>query len=781
MSTPTHSRVVADSPLKRKRVSSPTPPPHVHKDSPHLLLALPALLAVPPTHPNHVPSLQLSLLAAKRCIELRTYSSVSMSAQVECRAWTTFVEIAMKIVGAGLSSDGPEGVPWARGLETEIGSAVTKALALAQKYPSLRLYKHHLTLQHAQLAHWQHNYKFARALLRRHATSLSPSTDPHPHFYTTHLALVNFALSSTPVDIPSALHSINALVVLSEQWNDPEVALLAKVIKLRALVSSLRWAEVFPLLQTLENELGLIFIVNKPPKPESSDELKPIPTAIAPLAPRSLNTPTLPTPPTASPTATAKSPERSTLWASLELHILNLGVLAYVHAGRCDEANIRVARLHTVLDSGVLEREGIREGVIEVPIQATNDHPIPLLIHTTHPRVLFHLAFLVSAVAMRDATGRKPKPKVFAIEGLKVCDRERPKDGQKPVGRYLSWVGLRVRQDVEERLTKIEADLLCELVSVCIQRSEFSEAEEHISRLIAHTRTHNLWSAYAPRIALYHGHLAHLLLHPARALDCYALAVHLASQQEHPTNMSSKPTNDDTVHAGIATARFIRVAAQAGEVGLRLGMIREGDRGSGVLGGELRAWGGEVARECRELGGTLEAVGRVLEACLTDEILAAKNQLKTSLSITTGALDNHLRALVLALVSAHYIHTATDYAEVMLGTARQLAAGLGAPATKPSPKDRVTQAQDGAKEPRKVGNARLGLWVGERFLEIYRRTGRDKRARQQTNLNAEFVRILQDIGSKSGQGQKEVLSEAGKEEETAVTMDVNVDVVMNTS
>jgi len=119
MSSPTPTRVVP-SPLKRKRVSSPSPPPYVHKDSPHLLLALPALLALPPTHKHHVDSLQLSLLAARRCIELRDYSSVGMTPEIECRAWTTFVEIAMKIVGAGLSGDGPEGVPWAQGLENEV-------------------------------------------------------------------------------------------------------------------------------------------------------------------------------------------------------------------------------------------------------------------------------------------------------------------------------------------------------------------------------------------------------------------------------------------------------------------------------------------------------------------------------------------------------------------------------------------------------------------------------------------------------------------------------------
>jgi hypothetical protein len=72
-------------------------------------------------------------------------------------------------------------------------------------------------------------------------------------------------------------------------------------------------------------------------------------------------------------------------------------------------------------------------------MEATGPGHTPLFIHTTHPRVYFHLAFLVSAVAMRDATGRRPKPKVFAAEGLAVCERERPKPHQTAIGR-CKWV-----------------------------------------------------------------------------------------------------------------------------------------------------------------------------------------------------------------------------------------------------------------------------------------------------------------------------------------------------
>lgn len=43
---------------------------------------------------------------------------------------------------------------------------------------------------------------------------------------------------------------------------------------------------------------------------------------------------------------------------------------------------------------------------------------------TTHPRILYVLAFLLSAVAKRDPVGRKPRKGVFAKEGLGVLERE---------------------------------------------------------------------------------------------------------------------------------------------------------------------------------------------------------------------------------------------------------------------------------------------------------------------------------------------------------------------
>lgn len=189
-------------------------------------------------------------------------------------------------------------------------------------------------------------------------------------------------------------------------------------------------------------------------KPMTNAQLVSEPWTVTPLSIKCLNTPL------SSPKqliAVPSSPPKSELRATLELHVLTLGVLAHVQAGRSAGASKRIARLHTILDSGVLDRSGIRDGVVEVcdymadkqrdiddeahpacsqvSLEASGSGHAPLFIHTTHPRVFFHLAFLVSAVAMRDATGRRPKPKVFATEGLTVCERERPKPDQRATGR----------------------------------------------------------------------------------------------------------------------------------------------------------------------------------------------------------------------------------------------------------------------------------------------------------------------------------------------------------
>lgn len=140
----------------------------------------------------------------------------------------------------------------------------------------------------------------------------------------------------------------------------------------------------------------------------------------------------------------------------------------------------------------------------------------------------------------------------------------------------------------------------------------------------------------------------------------------------------------------------------------------------------------------------------------------SRQHLKQALELATKAQDNHLRALVLALIAAHYLHTAGDHARTMLQTCEQLAAGLGAPPTKGTGATQNTKST-----PVVVGNAPLGLWVGERFLgesalhrirclvalsvpstsvtELFKRAGKEARVQKQTAVNAQLTKAVSDL------------------------------------
>jgi hypothetical protein len=144
------------------------------------------------------------------------------------------------------------------------------------------------------------------------------------------------------------------------------------VIKLRALVSALRWTEVFPLLDALEPALDLEFPDSpKPPKSSSQPPLQPT-TNVMPSSQQSTATPlnaksvNIPLSDQKPSTVSPFKPPKSELRATLELHVLALGVIAHVQAGRSSEASKRIAKLHVVLDSDVLDRTGIRDGIVEV-------------------------------------------------------------------------------------------------------------------------------------------------------------------------------------------------------------------------------------------------------------------------------------------------------------------------------------------------------------------------------------------------------------------------------
>ncbi|KAJ3936138.1 MAG: hypothetical protein NXY57DRAFT_986899 [Lentinula lateritia] len=789
-----------------------------------LLLSMPYILIHPPNHQLHAHSLCMSLLALRRCLKIP-----GLSPDVECRALTSLAEVGMIVIDGGFSQQ--ELHVWANGIEPEVEEATSKGLMIAQKHPSLRIYRSQLTFLAAQLAAWQNNIKFARMLLRRLLTTYLPSDPPHI-IYTAHLKLISHLI--TPIDaqtrpnamapngsptklsqdVRQTMTAIQAMQKHAAQYGHTGVILLTRVLCLRQLVSSGLWDQVSEALAETEEALELEFSSEQDPSTDqpAGQSLRkglrvtdlntvhmnpPSPTKNSMNTKPSDTTEVRPSSESASAPAPPLKVFSTYFERSMALHTLIIGVVFCTYVGRVSDASQRLAHLHALLDAGALrfdkkpsnpvstsattspeasptadgsntantanieatlhktqESDDAACGIVRI---ALSEPSLPLYVQTTHPRILYILAFLVSCVAKKDPVGRRPKRKIFAVEGLSTWERELKKELNLP-----SFASMGDLEGIDLRLAKIKADLMCELVGVSIMRSEFEAAEQTLSVLIAHLRNADLFSSFACRITLHHAHLAHARGQTDRAMQCYEAAEAFAEER-----------GDD----------FVRVSARAGRACLKIGLSRdkecskkereeeakhktkrktraksrerkvdgenamEVDEDTAVVEPEtpveefedVQKLAEDVVEACRGMGGTMWSVGRVIEACLTDEILKSKQHLKSALSFASSAGDNHLRALILALVASHYFHTATDDALGMLAMCENLAAGLGAavkPATGTSGKEKTGDA---------IGNAPLRTWVSDRSLEIYKRTGNTPAARKQEAAN----RALQSLIRKS--------------------------------
>ncbi|KAG2093713.1 uncharacterized protein F5147DRAFT_820855 [Suillus discolor] len=129
------------------------------------------------------------------------------------------------------------------------------------------------------------------------------------------------------------------------------------------------------------------------------------------------------------------------------------------------------------------------------------------------------------------------------------------------------------------------------------------------------------------------------------------------------------------------------------------------------------------------------------------EIVGAKSHLKSALSLSSLAGENHLRALLLMQVGAQYLHTAPVHAMEMLAVCEMLGAVMGVKQKdvdgvkgggKGKEKETKTEGSDGS-----LGNTPLRLWVGERFLaqtstEIFKHTNKPHQVAKQEVYNAMY-------------------------------------------
>lgn len=140
-------RTHSTSRLQSQASSSLSPPPESSQPSTIpalrplppaiLLLALPGLLAHPPTHPDFGFSLFLSLRALRQCLALP-----ALAPDVECHAWMNLAEVGMRVMENGFCA-AEAGCDWAMGVDAEVRQSAFSASSTPSGVShSSRLRKH---------------------------------------------------------------------------------------------------------------------------------------------------------------------------------------------------------------------------------------------------------------------------------------------------------------------------------------------------------------------------------------------------------------------------------------------------------------------------------------------------------------------------------------------------------------------------------------------------------------------------------------------------------------
>ncbi|KAI6012815.1 hypothetical protein F5J12DRAFT_820877 [Pisolithus orientalis] len=724
-------------------LSRPPPSPGLKPLPPHvLLLALPALLLHPPAHEKYALSLFLSLKSIRLCLQLP-----ALAPDVECYAWTALAEVGMRVIRSGFCKTAEH--DWTMGLEEE--------------HPILRHLRHHLSLLNAHFAFWRSNTRFARAVLRRLISTFVPS-DPPTIVYAAHLALITQLTSSPPASPFSHGKGADSSVSIQPHTNPPEVQAaltalinlsaiaaqnqhfsmlkLVAVLRLRVLVAAEMWDMVGDALEGAEKLLSLVFDdgdgtkeggQERGMKREASEFLTRSYSITAQEVHDSVASQSRPQTESDNKTLTEQQPpadvqdaEEDPLTAALTVHTLMLGIVYHTHGGRARATEPRLAALHFLMDSGAPVGGVGSDGLVEVPLSPCP----PIHLRVSHPRVIFLLTFLISAVAKRDPVGRRPKKKVFAESGMVQCKAGCDEDGGSGIEINVPpWSSYGDVENIDQSTLRIEADLLCELAAVRLPSCQLN----YLDTVVAHTRTHGFFTEYAPRIMLHYAHLAHGIGDTARAGTCYRVAAYIADAG--PIGV-----------ANVNTGGFVAAAARAGEALLRIGLVAKqaapnmASDSPIVMGEESHApyldestialTKDAIARCSASASAPLPALAELLSAALSpSQIIRSKSLLKHALALSGSAGDNHMRALVLAVVGAQYVHTAPEHAMEVLAVCETLGAGMGASEKKPA----GTESEPSVCG---VGNAALRLWVGERFLELFKRAGKEKRVQKQGEFNA---------------------------------------------
>ncbi|KAG8768069.1 hypothetical protein FRC12_005783 [Ceratobasidium sp. 428] len=300
--------------------------------------------------------------------------------------------------------------------------------------------------------------------------------------------------------------------------------------------------------------------------------------------------------------------------------------------------------------------------------------PIPLnggdklMVRTTHPRVMFELAFLVSSVSRQDVVGRKPRRIVFAVEGLRASEE---------IGVHVAFPVCATLQDMKRtglQLAEIRVDLLRELVATPRTRPEL----DRLAELVVHARNFSrLDSRYFMHTSLT---LEDARTEPFHVMSTSGYNQVIPAWLLHPYLRPRQPARPPTRH--IRTKKITHPIQCFSNV--------------------LPTYRPRNNHRLHPL--PLPLRPRPPHTRLSS-YRPSERTAQATLGSATRAQDNYTRALAPAMSACHYMHTAKTHAGTMFGIVERLVVGMDAV-------EKGKEGENGKKGNGSMGNALLGRGLG---------------------------------------------------------------------
>ncbi|SGY50778.1 BQ5605_C001g00926 [Microbotryum silenes-dioicae] len=598
----------------------------------------------------------------------------------------------------------------------------SRGMVASEKHDTLKSFTPHLALLQPSLSS---SSKFARQTLRR---LLSSPTTPVHWVYHLHITLANLPNTS----YTDALASWYEVDRIATHRGDVLVrAICYTSIARLALAKGSQWHLVSSMLQALQ-ALGPKDVIEKH------------------------------------------------LPSGLKVYALLIESLLQAHMGLIKEAKEKLKLAHGLLDRERAEGEEKRsedEGWCRIPINPpdpnkTRVNPAELFVPppslgaplpsvqsisiSLGPRTLvYNFAFLASVAIHRDPFGSKPRSTLFANEGLKLFDLKLnsiepcpPLTQPHEVADYLA------------RIARMKIHLLLFSSELEIMRSGFEQAKNQLLDAVTTARNREgLWDEYEGRITLDFGMLFHAEGEDAKAEECYETVL----DKTATSSATENDDDDDEQRQGLRVLAGLSLLMLKMSQGwrIRLSTHASSNASANPIGSPQRPTANPsnafesprydaIAREivaftCAEESGSSSPssnlIAEFIQSLTKGEITKSKQHLSVALQLSNQMNSNHAKALVLSLLANLFLMTRNDQAQKMLHAASHLVKGMGARMIPPATENPAVPTAP-TNDDYLVGNARLGLWLGERLLESYKKENDLARVQEQERRNDAHRRAL---------------------------------------